>query len=196
MKTIVATFALAIAAGQAHAANGDFKLGTFGTMFCGAPASFEVTARRNQDWEFDGKIAIRDTGEYDQLFVKQMNDNSLVIVRYLSGRHTGQQQQVRTSPPKFLREANAAAWPAAADNAMTGDGAGCTDRAKAAELATLEDTDPRYIAIWAEGMKDSSCRGFSTGQQVRVVERDGGLACVLAADDVSCHWIGDDIAPD
>ena len=90
----------------------------------------------------------------------------------------------------------AAAWPAAADGAMTGDGAGCTDRAKAAELATLEDTDPRYIAIWAEGMKDSSCRGFSTGQQVRVVERDGGLACVLAADDVSCHWIGDDIAPD
>lgn len=106
MKTIVATFALAIAAGQAHAANGDFKLGTFGTMFCGAPATFEVTARRNQDWEFDGKIAIRDTREYDQLFVKQMNDNSLVIVRYLSGRHTGQQQQVRTSPPKFLREAN------------------------------------------------------------------------------------------
>ncbi|MGE0846256.1 MAG: hypothetical protein AB7L41_08295 [Flavobacteriaceae bacterium] len=89
-----------------------------------------------------------------------------------------------------------AACSAGAADPMTGDGPGCTDKARAAELAGLDDFDPGFIAIWAEGMQDASCRGYSAGQQVTVDERDEGLACVRAEDDEACFWVSGKLAPD
>ena len=41
-----------------------------------------------------------------------------------------------------------------AGSVMRGDGAGCKNKAIAAELVALDDTNPRYIEIWAKGMQD------------------------------------------
>lgn len=78
--------------------------------------------------------------------------------------------------------------PAAADQ-LTGDGPGCTDKALGARLAELTDTDPEYITIWAAGMQDQSCRGYSAGQEVTVEAREDGLACVKTAEDAKCFWV-------
>ena len=88
-----------------------------------------------------------------------------------------------------------AAWHPDAARPMTGDGPGCTDKMRASELAGLEDFDPRFISIWADGMQDGSCRGYSAGQAVMVDARTDGLACVRAMDDEVCFWIRDDLAP-
>lgn len=84
---------------------------------------------------------------------------------------------------------------AAAAEPMRGDGPGCTDQALGAKLAALSDTDPEYISIWASGMQDQSCRGYSAGAEVTVEARAEGLACVRAADDAACFWVREDIAP-
>lgn len=84
---------------------------------------------------------------------------------------------------------------AAAAAPMAGDGAGCRDKAVAAKLIPLEDTNPAYIEIWAKGMRDGSCRGYSAGQEVAVVERADGMACVRAADDDVCFWVRESMAP-
>lgn len=83
---------------------GDMIVGTFGEMFCGAPATFEVNDGDTDTWEFNGMISIRDTGEYDRLRITQYSDNSLRIIRYLSGDNRGKRQTVRTSPPKFYSD--------------------------------------------------------------------------------------------
>jgi len=77
---------------------------------------------------------------------------------------------------------------AAADQ-LTGDGPGCIDKARGARLAELTDTNAEYISIWATGMQDQSCRGYSAGQEVTVEARDDGLACVKAAEDAKCFWV-------
>jgi hypothetical protein len=46
---------------------------------------------------------------------------------------------------------------------LAGDGPGCKDKTIAAKLLPLEDYDPAYIEIWAKGMQDQSCRGYSAG---------------------------------
>jgi len=84
---------------------------------------------------------------------------------------------------------------AASSAPMAGDGPGCTDKAVAAKLAATAETDPAYIEIWAKGMQDGSCRGFSAGLDVTVEERADGLACVKAADDKACFWVRESMAP-
>lgn len=83
----------------------------------------------------------------------------------------------------------------AAAEPMRGDGAGCRDKAVAAELLSLEDFDPAYIAIWANGMRNQSCRGYGAGQDVTVDARADGMACVRAADDEECFWVAESVAP-
>ena len=78
---------------------------------------------------------------------------------------------------------------------MRGDGAGCTDKAIAAELVALDDTNPRYVEIWAKGMQDQSCRGFSAGLTVTVADRADGMACVKSAGDATCFWVKESAAP-
>jgi hypothetical protein len=86
------------------------------------------------------------------------------------------------------------ALPAAAVE-LQGDGAGCTDKALGTKLAGLTDMDPEYIAIWAKGMQDQSCRGFGVGNDVTVDERDGDIACVRTAEDATCFWVRADMVP-
>ena len=102
MRTILAALAFAVFAGQATAADGDFRTGTFKGKFCGASATFEVTSRKKGTWRFDGKILIKSTGEYDRLRIEQYSDQSLRIERYLSGPNTGKLQRVDTDPPQFM----------------------------------------------------------------------------------------------
>ena len=78
---------------------------------------------------------------------------------------------------------------------MAGDGPGCKDKATAAKLLPLQDYDPAYIDIWAKGMADGSCRGYSAGVEVTVEDRGDGMACVKAADDDACFWVRESMAP-
>jgi len=66
---------------------GDIKVGTWVGFFCAAPASFEVQSDKG-GWVFEGRILVRDTGEYDRMSIKQFNDNSIGIMRFLSGDNT------------------------------------------------------------------------------------------------------------
>ena len=83
----------------------------------------------------------------------------------------------------------------AAAEPLKGDGPGCKDKALGIELASLKDTDTHYISIWAQGMQDQSCRGFSAGLEVTVEERDETVACVRSAEDDACFWVRADMAP-
>jgi hypothetical protein len=78
---------------------------------------------------------------------------------------------------------------------MAGDGPGCKDKAIAATLIPLKDTDPAYIEIWAKGMVDRSCRGYPIGEEVTVEDRADGMACVRAKDDAVCFWVREGLAP-
>jgi hypothetical protein len=84
---------------------------------------------------------------------------------------------------------------AARGDQLAGDGAGCKDKTIAAKLAALDEFDPAYIEIWAKGMQDQSCRGYSAGQEVTVDERGDDMACVRAADDEACFWVAESMAP-
>jgi hypothetical protein len=83
----------------------------------------------------------------------------------------------------------------AAAEPMAGDGPGCKDKAIAAKLLLLQDSDPAYIEIWATGMVDGSCRGYSAGVEVTVEDRGAGMACVKATDDDACFWVRESMAP-
>lgn len=78
---------------------------------------------------------------------------------------------------------------------LKGDGPGCKDRAEAGKLvaASKGDDQSAYIKMWADGMQDQRCRGFSTGLGVTVKEKAAdGWACILPADDpanTTCFWI-------
>ncbi len=104
---------------------------------------------------------------------------------------------------------------AAAAQPMAGSGAGCTDKAKGARLADLrklmadmESVDPtaptnsqyqgyltESVDIWAKGLQDQSCRGFGPTNEVTIVERSNGLACVRTTEDKNCFWVSEKIAP-
>jgi hypothetical protein len=78
---------------------------------------------------------------------------------------------------------------------LKGDGPGCKDRAEAAKLVTASKgaDQSEYIRLWADGMQDQRCRGFSMGLGVTVKEKAAdGWACILPADDPqnpTCFWI-------
>lgn len=78
---------------------------------------------------------------------------------------------------------------------MAGSGPGCKDKAIAAKLRGLQNTDPAYIEIWAKGMQDQSCRGYGAGREVTVEDRAEGMACVRADDDEACFWVRESMAP-
>jgi hypothetical protein len=74
------------------------------------------------------------------------------------------------------------------------DGFGCKDKAKALELiaSSKGDDQSRTIKLWADGMKDQTCRGFAPGLPVKVDHEEGDLSCILPADDpqnTRCLWI-------
>jgi hypothetical protein len=101
MKLLLAASIIALTISPSLAADGDMKIGTFGVLFCGAPATFEVKSKYPNSWVFKGKVLIRDTNEYDAIKITQFDDNSLRITRELTGKNFGEKQTVETAPPIF-----------------------------------------------------------------------------------------------
>lgn len=103
MRFLFALSVLLFTASPVFAADGDMQKGSFGIMFCGAPATFDVTSQYPDSWVFNGHVLIRDTNEYDAIKITQFNDNSLRITRELRGANFGQKQTVETGPPTMER---------------------------------------------------------------------------------------------
>jgi hypothetical protein len=80
----------------------DMHTGSFSGTWCNYAAQFDLFSKKD-DWKFDGKIRIHKTNQYDRLWIRQYRDNSLQIIRYLSGEQDGQIQNVKTFPPQILR---------------------------------------------------------------------------------------------
>ena len=131
MRSTIIACALALFVTEAGAAEGDMKTGTFEGVFCGAPAVFEVTKQLSGQWVFEGKILIRDTGQYDKLRIEQYSDNSLQIVRRLSGGDSGKRQWAVTNPPE-LRKKDGRTY--VRFYAGTGKGVGCANLGSFSEL--------------------------------------------------------------
>jgi hypothetical protein len=84
---------------------------------------------------------------------------------------------------------------AGGDRKLKGDGTGCKDKAEAVKLvdASNKEDQSEYINLWASGMQDQRCRGFSEGLGATVEKSDSdGWACIKPADDPqvdACFWI-------
>jgi hypothetical protein len=81
-----------------------------------------------------------------------------------------------------------------ANGAIKADAQGCKDKAKATELiaASKSGDTSKFITLWADGMKDQTCRGFSPGLPVKLDHQEGDLTCILPGDDPAnkqCFWI-------
>ena len=78
----------------------DMHLGTNGT-WCNYPARFDIQNRDGDSWVFHGRILIKETGQYDELWLEQYDNNSPRMIRYLGGdtTETGDVQTVQTAPP-------------------------------------------------------------------------------------------------
>ncbi len=79
----------------------DLRVGNFGYQWCNYGATFQIQSKEPDKWVFHGKILIQETGQYDRLWIEQYEDNSLRIIRYLSGAHNGETQVVQTHPPQI-----------------------------------------------------------------------------------------------
>jgi hypothetical protein len=130
MKRILMAATLALLASPGHAGDFDFIMGTWGVMFCGAPATFEVQSQYRNTWVFEGKIRIHSTGEYDSIKIVQYDDNSLRITRYLKGANFGETQRVDTEPPRY--ENNGVLYYAA-----RGRGIGCNNPGAETDLRVV-----------------------------------------------------------
>jgi len=106
------------------------------------------------------------------------------------------------SAPSVPAEANTAAAAldshaavAGGDLKLKGDGSGCKDKVEAIKLveASKKEDQSEYITLWADGMQDQRCRGFSEGLGATVEKTDSdGWACIKPADDPevdACFWI-------
>jgi hypothetical protein len=82
---------------------GDLHLGTFEGKWCNYPATFYVQRQDPDSWIFHGRVLIKSTQQYDQIRMEQRGDNSLYMVRYLTGDHAGKTQVVQTFSPEEFR---------------------------------------------------------------------------------------------
>lgn len=85
----------------AHAADGDLRLGTFDGVWCGYGATFHIERQDANSWVFHGHVSFDEHPDFDELWIEQYEDNSLRMIRYLSGEATGMTQTVQTHPPDF-----------------------------------------------------------------------------------------------
>jgi len=91
---------LALPEFPAFAGEYDLQVGTYSGTWCNYAAKFHIESREGTDWIFRGHILIKKTGQYDNLWIEQYQDNSLRMIRYLTGAHSGQTQVVQTYPPE------------------------------------------------------------------------------------------------
>jgi len=80
----------------------DLRAGTFRGNWCGSVAEFIIKNQPGEDWKFEGTVEILSTGQVDPITVQQLKNNSLHMVRSLSGKHEGQSQVMQTHPPETL----------------------------------------------------------------------------------------------
>ncbi len=92
---------VSLAAGTCEAADTDMRLGTFKGNWCGSKAEFVIT-KQIANRKFQGTVEILSTKQVDTIEIQQYGDNSLQMVRYLSGEHDGKIQVTRTHPPEIL----------------------------------------------------------------------------------------------
>lgn len=119
----LAVAALALSPTLAAADMFDMQVGSFIGTFCGYSARYDVDSQDSGTWIFHGRILIRDTGEYDPLWIEQYADNHLRIIRYLQGANLGLTQVVNTYPPQglVLQDGPTALY----ETDRGGDGLGC-----------------------------------------------------------------------
>jgi hypothetical protein len=100
----------------------DIHYGSFFARWCEYDAWLNLEHRDGDSWVFHGHIRIEKTGQFDELFVEQYDDNSLRIIRYLSGPEAGQIQTIQTYPPqvKMIGGKQTAVF-----SAKSSDGPGC-----------------------------------------------------------------------
>jgi hypothetical protein len=112
----------------ARAQSADLRLGTFGREWCGYAAAFNIESKEPDRWVFHGHVSFAHFPDVDELWIEQYEDDSLRMIRYLSGSQTGMVQTVQTHPPKFLK--NSVNF-----EKVTSYGPDCEGAAKGAELA-------------------------------------------------------------
>ena len=95
---------VSLASRTSEAAEHDIQVGSFEGNWCDFDARFDIQNRVGDTWDFEGKLLIKATGQYDRITVVQYEDNHLRIVRHLSGAQSGSRQWVDTYPPQTLRK--------------------------------------------------------------------------------------------
>jgi hypothetical protein len=96
-----ATAAFVVTSPVALAGNdADMHVGSFDATWCNYSATIDIESKESGKWIFHGHIRIRQTDQYDVLWVEQYDDNSLRMIRYLEGTESGQMQTVQTNPPQ------------------------------------------------------------------------------------------------
>lgn len=101
----------------------DMRNGTFRSNWCGSDAKITLVRRPGSDFIFDGTVTIESTGQVDKLFARQLEDDSLYMVRYLSGANTGKTQAMQTHPPQLLKREDGKIVANFATKKTYGDGA-------------------------------------------------------------------------
>ncbi|MGZ3711055.1 MAG: hypothetical protein ACXVBE_04830 [Bdellovibrionota bacterium] len=88
--------------GAARAEVTDFHVGSFTGVWCNYAANFTIKTQTRNTWKFRGEIYLPKTGQIDDITIIQKADNSLVMLRSLSGASRGRTQTVITNAPHRL----------------------------------------------------------------------------------------------
>ncbi len=84
----------------------DLREGTFQGNWCGSSAEFTIKKQKGEDWKFEGTVKIFSTRQVDPITIEQLGDNSLHMVRFLSGQFKGKTQVTQTHPPETFSSGN------------------------------------------------------------------------------------------
>lgn len=101
----------------------DLHTGSFDATWCNYKATIDIESKESGKWVFHGHIRIKQTDQYDEMWVEQYGDNSLRMIRYLEGTESGQTQVVQTNPPQEKVSKNGAHY--ALFTSQRGYGNGC-----------------------------------------------------------------------
>jgi hypothetical protein len=103
----------------------DLHAGSFDATWCNYKATIDIESKESGKWVFHGHIRIKQTDQYDVLWVEQYQDNSLRMIRYpralkaarrKSSRRTRRSKKsIRTELTKLCSPRNAATVMAATE---------------------------------------------------------------------------------
>lgn len=93
---------LAASGGASLAENrdADVRIGSYKGTWCGYPAIISIESKEKKKWVFHGSLIFPTYNNLsDELWVEQYGDDSLRMIRYLSGTQQGLTQVVQTKIP-------------------------------------------------------------------------------------------------